>query len=141
MSQVILAFDFGMKRIGVAVGQTISDQAKPLKTLYVRNGTPNWEDIKRLIEQWRADTLVVGLPLNLDGAVQGMTHATRHFIKQLKKHFKLPIYEVDERLTTIEAREQIFASGGYKKLKKTEIDSVVATLILEQWLTEKKLEQ
>jgi len=141
MSQVILAFDFGMKRIGVAVGQTISDHAKPLKTLYVRNGTPNWEDIKRLIEQWRADTLVVGLPLNLDGAVQGMTHATRRFIKQLKKHFKLPIYEVDERLTTIEAREQIFASGGYKKLKKTEIDSVVATLILEQWLTEKKLEQ
>ncbi len=141
MSLVILAFDFGMKRIGVAVGQTISSHARPLNTLYVQKGRPNWDDIKRLIDQWRADTLVVGLPLNLEGAEQGMTHATRHFIKQLKKHFKLPTYEVDERLTTIEAREQLFSSGGYKKLKKTEIDSVVATLILEQWLTEKKLEQ
>jgi putative pre-16S rRNA nuclease len=141
MSQVILAFDFGMKRIGVAVGQTVSMHARPLKTLYVQNGTPNWDDVKKLIEQWRVDTLVVGLPLNLEGAEQGITHATRHFIKQLKKRFKLPIYEVDERLTTVEAREQLFATGGYKKLKKTEIDSVVATLILEQWLTEHKLEQ
>lgn len=141
MSQVILAFDFGLRRIGVAVGQTISYHARPLKTVYAQNGTPNWEDIKLLIEQWQADILVVGLPLNLEGREQLITHATRHFIKELKKRFKLPIYEVDERLTTIEAKEQIFSLGGYKKLQKTEIDSVVATLILEQWLTTNKLKQ
>ncbi len=132
--QVLLGFDFGLKYIGVAVGQTLTRTAQPLTTLTAQQGIPDWNEIKKLIETWRPNALVVGIPLNMDGSEQFLTHAARHFSEALEKHFNLPVHSMDERLSTIEARAHLFEKGGYKALQKKAIDSVAAQLILESWL-------
>lgn len=134
----ILAFDFGMKRIGVAVGQNVTKTAQALTTLSANAGEPKWEQITALIEQWRPDGLVVGIPLNVDSKEQPITHHARHFAECLSQRFNLPVYQMDERFTTIEARQMLFDQGGYKKLKSSEIDSWAAKLILESWFSEQR---
>ncbi len=130
MPNTVMAFDFGMKRIGVAVGQSVTGQANPLPQLNAKDGIPNWDEISRLIDEWCVDTLVVGLPLNMDGTPQHISHAAKRFAGRLKERFKLPVELIDERLTTIEARRIVFDE---KKARKKSIDSVAATLILEAW--------
>ena len=93
-----------------------------------------------MIKPWRPDALIVGIPLNMDGTEQPITlKNARHFAESLHEQFQLPVHGVDERLTTKDAREQIFRKGGYKALQNEQIDSVAAQLILETWLTESKL--
>ena len=136
---LFLGFDFGIKRIGVAVGQSITRSANPLITLPAKQGKPNWESLAKLIDTWRPDGLVVGLPLNMDGSEQYITRAAQNFASTLKQRYPLlPIYQIDERLTTIAARDEVFNSGGYRALQtsKQKIDSVAAKLILEAWLLE-----
>lgn len=128
----LLGFDFGMRCIGVAVGQTLTQSATPLPALKVQDGIPNWQFIISLIKEWSADGLVVGLPLNMDGSRQTITFAAQKFANRLQEHSQLPVYCVDERLTTKEARAQIFATG--QPLQKENIDSYAAKLILESWL-------
>jgi len=135
-NQVYLGFDFGLKRIGVAVGQTITHTAQPLKTLQAENGVPNWQDVEKIIMEWTPDGLVVGIPLNMDGTEQPITQNAKQFAKQLEKKFNQSVFEADERLTTLEARNQVFSQGGYKALQKTEMDSIAAKLILERWMDE-----
>lgn len=130
----VLGFDFGMKHIGVAVGQTITRTANPLNSLKAVDGIPNWDDIKKLIITWNARALVIGIPLNMDGTEQPITAAAKKFGNRLEAKFRLPIHQVDERLTTVEAKQQLFDSLGYKALEKTSIDSYSAKLILESWL-------
>ncbi len=131
-----LGFDFGYKRIGVAVGQSLTGNASPLSTLAAKHGTPEWATIAKLLEQWQPQALIVGIPTCIDGSALYTTKAARFFANQLNKRFALPVHLVDERLSTVEAREQVFAQGGYRKLKNTEIDSIAACIILEQWLHE-----
>ncbi len=131
---VCLGFDFGYKRIGVAVGQSITGTATPLKTIPAHEGIPDWNDIHRLINEWQPQELIVGLPTCIDETELYVTEPAKAFAKSLGERFKRPVHLVDERLTTIEARERLFAKGGYKKLKKTEIDCIAACIILEQWL-------
>lgn len=133
-NEVYLGFDFGYKRIGVAVGQVITQSARPLTTLDAKQGVPDWQMIGKLIKEWFPLALIVGLPTCLDDSEQYTTPAARNFAKQLRTRFALPVHLVDERLTTVEARAQLFAAGGYRKLKNTQIDSIAASLILEQWL-------
>lgn len=135
---VYLGFDFGYKRIGVAVGQEVTCSARPLATVAANQGIPNWLTIKKLIAEWRPKALIVGLPTCIDDTEMYTTAASKLFAKQLKKHVNLPVILVDERLSTIEARAQLFAAGGYRKLKNTEIDGIAACIILEQWLQEFK---
>lgn len=135
MPKVVLGFDFGMKYIGVAVGQSLTGQARPLPTLKAVNGEPNWQTIEKLIKTWRVDELVVGIPLNIDGTEQAITIAAKKFSDKLATAFQLPVHGVDERLSTVAAREQVFETGGFKKLKQTEIDSIAAKLIVEQWFS------
>ncbi len=135
-AQVFLGFDFGMRNIGVAVGQHLTKSASPLPPLLADHGQPNWDDITALINEWRPQALVVGVPLKMDNSEQRITAAARSFAKQLTDRYHLPAYEVDERLSTKEARQQIFAAGGYKALQKISIDSIAAKIILEQWLSE-----
>ena len=130
----VLGFDFGMKRIGVAVGQTITSSANPLLTLTAKQGKPNWSVVDRLVDTWHPDAFVVGLPLNMDGSEQFISRAAQHFAKALEKRYQRKVYRMDERLTTVAARAEVFASGGYKVLQKSQIDSVAASLILEDWL-------
>lgn len=134
MPEVYLGFDFGYKRIGVAVGQRLTCSATPLNTLAAKQGIPDWDLIKNLINQWRPQALIIGLPTCIDDSELYTTKAAQRFAKQLTNKFSLPVHLVDERLSTVEAREQLFAQGGYRKLKNSEVDSIAACVILEQWL-------
>jgi putative Holliday junction resolvase len=131
-----LGFDYGLKRIGVAVGQSVTRTASPLAIIKAKNGIPDWEAIAKLIVIWHPQALIVGVPVNPDGTNQEMTAHARRFAKQLHTHYHLPIHEVDERLTTKTAREEIYKKGGYNALQKEAIDSIAAKLILETWMHE-----
>lgn len=133
--RIVLGFDFGRKRIGIAVGQTLTQSARPLLTLEVRRNKPDWEAIGRLIEQWRPAALVVGRPLNMDGSEHEMTQAATRFGNQLAGRYNLPVYRVDERLSSIEA-EGLLAEQGQRCADKGEIDRVAAQLILQSWLSD-----
>lgn len=131
----ILGFDVGTKRIGMAVGQTVTSQAKPLSTLKrLPGGEPPWSAIQEAIDTWGAKALIVGIPLNMDGTQQKITVVSRRFATDCVSRFQLPVFGVDERLSTVEARQRVFDEAGYRGLQKAEIDSVVAALLIEQWL-------
>lgn len=129
-----LAFDYGMKRIGVAIGQTISCSATPLKTLAAKDGLPQWQLIDDLIQTWHPRGLIVGLPLMMDDTEQFISHAAKAFAKELELKFLLPVYLIDERLSSKEARSRLFERGGYKALQQGMVDQMAAALILEDWL-------
>jgi putative Holliday junction resolvase len=131
----LLGFDFGMKRIGVAVGQTVTKTARSLTTLNSSQGVPPRDKLHKLIKTWQPSVLIVGIPLNMDGTEQPLTKAARQFINLLEQQFNLPVYGIDERLSTQDARERLFNEGGYKALKNGQVDGVAAQLILQNWLT------
>ena len=134
--KILLAFDFGKKRIGVAVGQTVTQTARPLVTIAAKDGTPDWQTVTPLIKKWQPDALIVGIPLNMDGTDQPLTDDARAFAKHLKDQYNLPVFEMDERLTTKDARERLFNEGGYKALQSGQIDQVAAQIILQNWFAE-----
>ena len=131
----VLAFDFGMKRIGVAIGDTLSNSAKPLTTITAIDGIPNWDNITALIKDWDADTLIIGMPYNHDGSIQDITHSAKKFYNRIKSKYALPTHFIDERLTTKIAKIEL------AKLHKNNysMDSMAATLILQSWLNEHQL--
>lgn len=134
--KILLGFDFGMKRIGVAIGQTITQSARPLDTIQAKDGVPNWSAITKLMKKWLPDAVVVGVPLNMDGTDQPISQHARKFAQSIREEYKLPVYEMDERLTTKDARERLFAQGGYKALQDGQVDRVAAQLILQNWFAE-----
>ncbi|ADN77131.1 Holliday junction resolvase YqgF [Ferrimonas balearica DSM 9799] len=129
----IMAFDFGTKSIGVAVGQTVTGTASPLLGIKARDGIPNWDEIAALLKEWQPDKLVVGLPLNMDGTDQHVTRAARKFANRLFGRFGIETLTQDERLTTVDARARLFEDGGYRALKKDQVDALAAALILESY--------
>ena len=119
----------------MAVGNRLTKHARPLSTVMAVKGIPcDWGQIQRCLRAWQPDCLVVGLPTTLQGNAQYTTLAATTFSESLQARFHLPVHLVDERLSTVEARSQLFEAGGYRKLKKAEIDSISACIILEQWL-------
>lgn len=134
--RIVLGFDFGTKRIGVAVGQTVTQSARPLETLQANQGIPQWEKLDKLIKAWQPDALIIGIPLNMDGTEQPLTLAAQAFSNALNSRYQLPVYGVDERLSTKDARERLFQQGGYKALQNGQVDSVAAQLILQNWLSQ-----
>jgi putative Holliday junction resolvase len=123
--QSFLAFDFGLKRVGVATGNTLLKSAQPLRTLAVE-GDARFAAIGALIREWTPDGLVVGVPFHPDGAAHDNTERARRFGRQLHGRFRLPVHEVDERYTTTEA-----IAGGAR-----DADAAAAALILEQFFRE-----
>ena len=134
MAKVYIGFDYGTKNIGVAVGQEITHTASPQDIVSAQQGQPNWQQIDSLIKEWQPCALVVGIPLNMDGSEQAITHKAKDFAEQLVSRYELPVHHVDERLTTKEVRQQLYEQGGYAKIKQANIDSYAAKLILEQWM-------
>lgn len=122
----LLCFDYGEKRIGVAVGQRLTGTATPLETVAVRRGRPDWDRVAALIDEWRPDALVVGNPLNMDGTRQAVTDSADRFAHRLKGRFSLPVFRADERLSTVEAKNLL--------QRTRDLDAVSAQLILETWL-------
>ncbi|MBR9907809.1 MAG: Holliday junction resolvase RuvX [Gammaproteobacteria bacterium] len=136
MSQVI-GFDFGTHSIGVAVGQSLTGTASPLPALKAKDGQPNWDLVAKLFAEWQPDTVVVGLPLNMDGTDQPLTDLARKFANRLHGRFGLQVVLQDERLTTVAAKEDLFSRGGYKQLQKGKVDSAAAQLIVEDYLSQR----
>ncbi|MEW6353391.1 MAG: Holliday junction resolvase RuvX [Pseudomonadota bacterium] len=123
-AQTLLGFDYGAKRIGVAVGQDLTRTATALETVAVHGAGPDWAAITRLIDDWRPSALVVGVPLNEDGSEHHVTQAARRFGQQLRGRYRLPVYHVDERLSSHAAREY----------STQDLDKIAAQLILQSWL-------
>ena len=135
---VLLGFDFGSKRIGVAVGQLVTGTARELVTLNNRNGAPDWDAITHLLDEWRPDALVVGLPLNLDGSEHEVSRMAKRFGNRLRGRYNLPVFTIDERLSSSEA-ESLLAEQG--RFDRADVDKVAARLILESWLAENRPSQ
>lgn len=133
----ILAFDFGTHRIGVAFGQELTGTAQPLAILPARDGIPDWLAIAKLVDEWHPDAFVVGKPLNMDGSEGPITPRARKFGNRLHGRFHRPIYDMDERLSSVEAREKLIASSNKNSIG---LDSMAATLILESWFNQQAAE-
>ncbi|WP_392564296.1 Holliday junction resolvase RuvX [Orbus wheelerorum] len=129
----VIAFDFGTSSIGCAIGQDITKTARPLCAFKARDGKPNWGDIEKVLKEWQPDYLVVGLPLNMDGSEQELTLRARKFANRLHGRFGNQVQLQDERLSTVEAKSHLFASGGYRALDKSKVDASSAVIILESW--------
>jgi putative Holliday junction resolvase len=131
--RTVIGFDFGKKYIGVAVGQEITGSASPLGSIKANDGIPNWDSLASYLNEWQPDLIVVGLPLNMDGSEQQLTLDAKKFGQRIAGRFGLKVDFQDERLTTADAKEQLFSRGGYKNLKKDNIDAESARLIIESY--------
>lgn len=126
-----LAFDWGLAHIGVAVGQTATLTATPLTHLKAREGIPDWDTIGRLIEEWKPDVVVVGLPLNLDGNEGELAPRARKFGRRLAGRFGCTVEFQDERLSSREAYTRTEAGDD-----PDDLHAIAAQVILEDWLRE-----
>ncbi|HET6789531.1 MAG TPA: Holliday junction resolvase RuvX [Aquabacterium sp.] len=125
MTQTYLAFDFGLKRVGVACGNSLLRQASPLRTI-AAEGDARFVQIKKLVDEWRPDALVVGVPFHPDGAEHEITLRARRFARQLQGRFHLKVHEVDERYSSVEAERD----------DPDDLDSAAAAIILQQFFNE-----
>jgi putative pre-16S rRNA nuclease len=141
--EVLLAFDFGTRRIGVAVGQTFTGSATAVGTLPARDGTPDWAAVDTCIAQWAPTRLLVGLPYNMDGSETTTTAACRAFGQKLARRSGLPVDYVDERLTSATAYDELRSerrSGTRsRRIRPQDIDANAARVILETWLRERSV--
>ena len=126
----ILAFDFGTHHIGVAVGQTVTKTSSPLAVLNVaREGKEIWNTISKLIDEWKPDQLLVGMPLNMDGTPSEMMKKVDPFFKKLQKISSIPCELVDERLTSFEAKQLM-----HEDSKDDRVDDLAAKIFLDNWI-------
>lgn len=133
----VIAFDFGLKRTGIAVGNTLTGSASPECTLQSVNEQPDWQSITRLISEWKPDQLVVGLPTELDGSENPLKKRIDRFCNQLNGRYNLPVDTENEQFTSIEAAtrlKQLRQSGRKKKVSKEDVDKIAASIILENWM-------
>lgn len=141
----LLGFDWGTQKIGVAIGQVLTETASPLPEIPARDGIPNWEQLTALVNEWQPDAFVVGIPVNMDGTPSDLTPRARKFGNRLHARFKLPWHPVDERLSSFAARKVVAANAQHQDTKNRgrgsayknrPVDSIAATLILETWLSD-----
>jgi len=126
----LLGFDYGVKHIGVAVGQTLLQSATPLTTLHAKKHKPDWDGVTQLIAEWRPLELVVGLPFTMDDNESEVADKAKRFARQLHGRYHLPVHMIDERLTTREAASILRTQDK----RDGRLDALAATLILETWL-------
>jgi len=132
-----LGFDFGLRRIGVAVGSRATGSATPLGAIPCREGQPDWTAIQAFISEWQPDLLVVGLPYNSDGSDTDMSRAARRFGNRMGSRFGLPVEFVNERLSSNEATRRLVEArrrGARGRIRKQDVDQVAASIILQTWL-------
>ena len=130
-----LGFDYGTQRIGVAFGQSLTGTAQPVCVLRARDGIPDWAEIESLIAEWKPNLFVVGLPYNLDGSESDLMVRAVKFANRLNGRFNKPSYGMDERLSSVEAAEQILEENRGSK-KRAAIDDIAAQIILQNWFSE-----
>ena len=130
---IVLAFDFGLKRIGVAIGESLLAQARPLTTIAAEANDARFAAIGRLIAEWQPAQVVVGLPSSMDASEHAMSARCRRFAKQLEGRFGLPVKLIDERLSSDEAERRLSAAGLNWQARKQQVDACAAQIILQDY--------
>jgi len=132
----VIGIDYGLKRMGIATGQTITGSASPITTLNQINGSPDWPALEQLITQWKPQALIVGMPYYLDGKENDMTKIVETFCLELEQRFKLPVFKINEALSSYEAETTLKKNTKIGKHNKHEIDKMAAAIIVQNWLNQ-----
>jgi putative Holliday junction resolvase len=139
--KIVLAFDFGLRRIGVACGDTLSRNTSALETVPSGPDGPRWDLIASMMRDWQPDMAVVGLPYNVDDSENAMTAAARSFAAEVARRFGVEVVMVDERYSSLEAGARLQAARETglrrRRVAKSDVDAAAACVILERWFTEK----
>ena len=135
-----MAFDYGLRQIGVATGNLELGTSQSLPVLKARDGMPDWDSLESLVAQWQPDLLLVGEPLNMDGSPSELSARANKFARRLHGRLGLKVEMVDERLSSFEAKQLSREQGHRGDYKKVPIDSLAAELILGSWLEQHKAE-
>ncbi len=137
-ARTVLSFDYGLRRIGVAVGNTLTGTAEALSTIGARGGEPDWRAIDRCVADWRPAALVAGVPYNMAGRDDRLTTAALQFADALGGRYGIEVHRVDERLSSREAedglRERRRSGAKAKRVRRGEVDREAARILLLQWL-------
>ncbi|MDA9014184.1 Holliday junction resolvase RuvX [Porticoccaceae bacterium] len=142
--QTVIAFDYGLRQIGVAHGQTLTCSAEGISILKASDGVPNWAQTEALLLEWKPNLLLVGLPLNMDGSESELSRLARKFARRLQGRFNIEVLMVDERLTSQDAKSTLREAGLDRqsgRIDLTKIDHLAAALILQSWLDQPALGQ
>ncbi len=135
--RLVLSFDFGVKRYGLAIGQCLTGEARPLKPLPAKDGIVAWELLDPIIAQWQPDLILVGLPLNMDGSSSEMSLRADKFRRRLSARYQIPSLAVDERLSSQEAKYQVRARDSrVRDFGKHSVDGLAASLIFDTWFNQ-----
>jgi len=137
-SKVIIAFDFGLKHIGVAIGQEITSTAQTFRSLQANNGEPDWNILDILIKEWKPKLFVVGNPLNMDGSDSEMKKKSDKFSHLINKRYNIPVELMDERLTTREAKDRLRSAKENSISVSADTHQISAQIILESWFSESR---
>lgn len=131
--KTLLAFDYGLRHIGVAVGQSLIASSNPIGIVCARNGVPDWQHIATLIAEWQPNILIVGLPLNMDGTDSAMAARARKFSRQLQERFKMSVVLVDERLSSFAAKQTRKEMNRSTDFGSDTVDAEAACIILQDY--------
>lgn len=134
--RTVMAFDFGLRQIGVAMGNSLLGTTQPLPILRAKDGLPEWRALEDLVDKWRPDLLVVGDPINMDGSDSELSVQASKFARRLHGRLGLEVAMVDERLSSFEAKYNSREQGHRGDFKRQPVDSLAAELILRTWLAE-----
>lgn len=130
---LIMAFDFGTQKMGMAVGQSLIESATPLALFPMKDGIPNWDELLKLVKQYQPNLFLVGLPLNMDDSESELSTRARKFARRLRHQTNIETLMVDERLTTREARDELDHYQAQGRGKKIAADSIAAALFIKSW--------
>ena len=130
---MIMAFDFGTQKMGMAVGQSLIESANPLALFPMKDGIPNWDALLKIVKQYQPSLFLVGLPLNMDDSESELSARSRKFARRLRHQTNIETLMVDERLTTREARDELDQYQSQGRGKKLAADSIAAALFIESW--------
>lgn len=131
--QLIIAFDFGTQKMGMAVGSSLIESATPLALFPMKDGIPNWNELLKIVKQHQPNLFLVGLPLNMDDSESELSTRARKFARRLRHQTNIETLMVDERLTTREARDELEHYQAQGRAKKLAADSIAAALFIESW--------
>jgi putative Holliday junction resolvase len=133
MASNFLCFDYGLKRIGVAIGNDLLRQARELQPVKAKDGIPNWQILEKILNEWQPKAVIVGLPLNMDGSESELSTRARKFANRIHGRFHLPVHMQDERLSSYEAKGIVLQERGHVDFGDHSVDGLAACLVLESW--------
>lgn len=138
MPKNYICFDFGLKRIGVAVGNDFIATAKELSPIKAKDGIPNWQQLEAHLKEWQPTAAVIGLPLNMDGSESELSARARKFANRIHGRYHLATHMQDERLSSYEAKGIVLSEQGHRDFGEHSVDGLAACLILESWFAQKQ---